>query len=111
MDHSKHKIGGYGKGGVRIYLWYDLFATIKNNIPAIDEQTAIFRVLQFADNEIQILKNKMEKLKRQKKRLMQVLLIGKRLLNFDSSDLYDGHDSTLNSHKNHNNHKNHSSDK
>lgn len=47
---------------------------------SLKEQTAISQVLQAADTEIQFLKNKMEKLKEQKKGLMQVLLTGKKRL-------------------------------
>ena len=48
--------------------------------PTIEEQTAIARVLQAADKEIQMLKAKCEKLKEQKKGLMQILLTGIRRL-------------------------------
>ena len=84
LDHTKHKISSYGEGGVRIYLWYDLFAKIKIKIPAVEEQTAINKVLKCADNEIKILKIKAEKLKQQKKGLMQVLLTGKNRLKIDA---------------------------
>jgi type I restriction enzyme, S subunit len=47
-------------------------------INSIEEQTAIARVLQAADKEIQLLKAKTEKLREQKKGLMQVLLTGKK---------------------------------
>lgn len=45
--------------------------------PSVSEQTAISTVLQTADNEIRLLKNKLDKLKEQKRGLMQVLLTGK----------------------------------
>ena len=53
-------------------------------IPRLEEQVAIAKVLQAADIEIQLLKNKVEKLKNQKNGLMQVLLTGKKrfLLNY-----------------------------
>jgi type I restriction enzyme, S subunit len=44
------------------------------------EQTAIAKVLQTADKEIQLLKTRTEKLREQKKGLMQVLLTGKKRL-------------------------------
>jgi type I restriction enzyme S subunit len=50
------------------------------NLPSPEEQTAITLVLQAADKEIQLEKNKLEKLKEQKKGLMQVLLTGKKRL-------------------------------
>jgi len=46
-------------------------------LPTIEEQTAIAQVLQAADKEISLLKAKAEKLREQKKGLMQVLLTGK----------------------------------
>lgn len=56
---------------------YDDFCIVKIPNPAIEEQTAIAQVLQAADKEISLLKAKAEKLREQKKGLMQVLLTGK----------------------------------
>ena len=56
---------------------YNLSFIIHNSI---EEQTAIAQVLQAADKEIQLLKTKTEKLREQKKGLMQVLLTGKKRL-------------------------------
>lgn len=53
------------------------FFNLKVNIPFLEEQTAIAQVLQAADKEISLLKAKAEKLREQKKGLMQVLLTGK----------------------------------
>ena len=80
LEHTKHRIGSLGEGGVRIYLWYDLFAKLKMDLPSIEEQTAIARVLQAADKEISLLRARLDKLKEQKKGLMQVLLTGKKRL-------------------------------
>lgn len=49
-------------------------------LPFFKEQIAIARVLQAADTEISLLKAKAEKLREQKKGLMQVLLTGKKRL-------------------------------
>jgi len=56
---------------------YDDFCIVKIPNPTIPEQTAIAQVLQAADREISLLKAKAEKLREQKKGLMQVLLTGK----------------------------------
>lgn len=64
------------RGGLR----WDAFSIIKIFIPNFQEQTAIAQVLQNADNEITLLKNKLEKLKEQKKGLMQILLTGMKRL-------------------------------
>lgn len=61
------------RGGLR----WDGFSIIKIKLPSIEEQTAITQVLQAADKEISLLKAKAEKLREQKKGLMQVLLTGK----------------------------------
>ncbi len=64
------------RGGLR----WDGFSIIKIKLPLYEEQTAIAQVLQAADKEISLLKAKAEKLRQQKKGLMQVLLTGKKRL-------------------------------
>ncbi|MDD4149653.1 MAG: restriction endonuclease subunit S [Bacteroidales bacterium] len=59
---------------------YDDFCTVKIPCPDIEEQTAISKVLQSADKEIDILKQKKNYLEEQKKGLMQQLLTGKKRL-------------------------------
>jgi len=59
------------------------FFSLKIKTPSIEEQTAIAQVLQTADKELEFLKAKTEKLKEQKKGLMQVLLTGKKRLNIN----------------------------
>lgn len=49
----------------------------KLNIPPIEEQTAIANILQTADKEIKLTEERIEKLREQKKGLMQQLLTGK----------------------------------
>ncbi len=56
---------------------YDDFCLVKIPYPSSDEQYAIAQVLQVADKEISLLKAKAEKLREQKKGLMQQLLTGK----------------------------------
>jgi len=53
------------------------FFSLKITVPSYEEQTVIAQVLQAADKEISLLKAKAEKLREQKKGLMQVLLTGK----------------------------------
>ena len=65
------------QGSVRDSLSFDGLCSMKFFIPSIEEQTAIAQVLQAADKEISLLKAKAEKLREQKKGLMQVLLTGK----------------------------------
>jgi type I restriction enzyme, S subunit len=56
------------------------FFSLKVTVPSNEEQTAIAQVLQAADKEISLLKAKAEKLREQKKGLMQQLLTGKKRL-------------------------------
>lgn len=62
---------------------YDDYCIVKIPDPSIEEQTAIAQVLQAADKEIQLLKAKTDKLREQKKGMMQVLLTGKKRLTID----------------------------
>jgi type I restriction enzyme S subunit len=68
------------QGSVRDSLSFDGLCSMKFFIPSIEEQTAIAQVLQAADKEINLLKAKAEKMREQKKGLMQVLLTGKKRL-------------------------------
>jgi len=57
------------------------FCIVKTILPQTkQEQTVIAQVLQSADNEVNLLKAKAEKLRKQKKGLMQQLLTGKKRL-------------------------------
>ena len=66
------------RGGLR---WND-FASIKIALPSIEEQTAIAEVLTAADREIDLAKEKLERLRRQKRGLMQQLLTGKKRVKY-----------------------------
>lgn len=77
IEKTQHDISRYGEGGVRIYLWFELFATIKIELPQIDEQDAILKILDAASAELNQYQEKLEQLQLQKKGLMQQLLTGK----------------------------------
>jgi type I restriction enzyme S subunit len=64
------------RGGLR---WKN-FKGIKINIPPLEEQTAIAKVLNTADQEIALLTTQRNQLQLQKKGLMQQLLTGKKRL-------------------------------
>jgi type I restriction enzyme S subunit len=64
-----------GAGRNRVLSKTD-FLNLELKVPGVEEQTAIANVLQSADKEIQLLKQKLELLKEQKKGLMQILLTG-----------------------------------
>ena len=59
------------------------FFSLGIKIPKVQEQTAIATILETADKEIRLFKEKVEKLKEQKKGMMQVLLTGKKRLKID----------------------------
>ncbi len=68
------------QGGSRTYMYFSALEELSIYLPSIDEQNAITNVFQTADKEIQALQSKLDKLKEQKKGLMQVLLTGKKRL-------------------------------
>jgi len=68
------------QGGSRTYVYFKTLCQLKLNLPLLEEQTAIAHVLKAADKEIQLLKAKADKLREQKKGMMQVLLTGKKRL-------------------------------
>lgn len=73
LDSTKNKINDFGEGGVRIYLWYDLFARIPILIPTLPEQTRITSFFNVLDKKIAELKQKKTLLERYKKGVMQKL--------------------------------------
>lgn len=76
-EYNRHMEGSINRrGGLR----WKSFSKIKINLPAFEEQQAIFEVLQIAEKDIRFLNKKLEKLKTQKKGLMQQLLTGKKRL-------------------------------
>ena len=64
------------RGGLR----WDEFSKIKVPVPSIKEQNAISNFFLVVDKEIELLQNKLNYLKEQKKGLMQLLLTGKKRL-------------------------------
>ncbi len=75
-------ISSYGVHIEKMTFDFTTFLELKIKIPSIEEQTAIAQILQTADKEIELLQSKLEKLREQKKGLMQVLLTGKKRLNY-----------------------------
>jgi len=77
MNYYKQKLTKYAIGTSQLVLAMNALKEAKFVLPEQEEQTAIAQVLQAADKEISLLKAKAEKLREQKKGLMQVLLTGK----------------------------------
>ena len=76
MKFMLQMISPGGAGRNRVMSKSD-FIKLEFLLPEYAEQTAIAQVLQAADKEISLLKAKAEKLREQKKGLLQVLLTGK----------------------------------
>lgn len=79
MKFMLEMISPGGAGRNRVMSKSD-FIKLEFLLPECKEQTAIAQVLQAADKEISLLKAKAEKLREQKKGLMQQLLTGKKRL-------------------------------
>lgn len=73
-------ISSYGVHIEKMTFDFENFLQLEMSLPSFKEQTAIAQVLQAADKEIKLLKIKTEKLREQKKGMMQVLLTGKKRL-------------------------------
>lgn len=73
---KKIEIAKYAQGITIIHLYSKDFKHLKIKLPLLPEQQKIAKVLSFADDEINLLKNELEELKLQKKALMQKLLTG-----------------------------------
>ena len=74
-------IPAYTQGSVRDSLSFDGLCSMKFYIPTLQEQKTISAILERADKEIEIQKQKLAAMQAQKKGLMQVLLTGKKRIN------------------------------
>lgn len=73
-------ISSYGVHIEKMTFDFESFLSLGMKLPSYEEQTAIVKVLNAAEKEIKLLRKKAEKLRDQKKGLMQVLLTGKKRL-------------------------------
>ncbi|MBK8855713.1 MAG: restriction endonuclease subunit S [Saprospiraceae bacterium] len=80
INYFRKKLSMFAIGTSQLVLTINELKKAKFKFPEQKEQTAISQVLQVADKEISLLKNKVDKLREQKKGLMQVLLTGKKRL-------------------------------
>jgi type I restriction enzyme S subunit len=76
----RQKLTKFSIGTSQLVLAMNALKKASFEFPSHEEQTAIAQVLQAAANEVQVLRSKLDKLKEQKKGLMQVLLTGKKRL-------------------------------
>ena len=70
-------ISSFGVHIEKMTFDFDSFLSLEMLVPPLDEQKAIVEFIQLIDREILLLKIKAEKLREEKKGLMQVILTGK----------------------------------
>lgn len=75
-------ISSYGVHIEKMTFDFENFLTLDMKLPAIEEQQAIVKVMQFSTDEITLLGRRLKFLKDQKKGLMQILLTGKKRLKY-----------------------------
>ena len=77
-EHFRNYMSVLAQGSTRFNISKKEVMKLKIDLPTIEEQTAIAEVLTAADREIELAKEKLERLRRQKRGLMQQLLTGKK---------------------------------
>jgi len=77
LKNIQNKIYSFQSGGAQPHIYPKDLQILKIILPPLKEQQKIAKVLSTADKEIELLKNELKELKKQKKALMQKLLTGK----------------------------------
>lgn len=80
---ARYRIESGAQGSVRETLNFDAMRAFPFKLPPLEEQQKIASVLNTADREIELLTQKIEHLKIEKRALMQQLLTGKRRVKVD----------------------------
>ena len=75
LEKTKFDINRYGEGGVRVYLWYPLFSSIKICKPAIAEQEKIANFLDSLDKKLDAVNQHIELTQTFKKGLLQQMFV------------------------------------
>ncbi|WP_296110720.1 restriction endonuclease subunit S [uncultured Alistipes sp.] len=75
-------VSSYGVHIEKMTFDLDAFMSLSMNLPPIEEQNRIVEVISTATNEIELAKEKLERLRRQKRGLMQQLLTGKKRVKY-----------------------------
>ena len=71
-------VSSYGVHIEKMTFDLDAFMSLSMNLPPIEEQDRIVEIILTATNEIELAKEKLDRLRRQKRGLMQQLLTGKK---------------------------------
>lgn len=77
-EHFRNYMSSLAQGSTRFNISKKEIMKLKIDLPTIEEQTAIAEVLTAADREIELAKEMLERLRCQKRGLMQQLLTGKK---------------------------------
>jgi len=85
LSSMKEKIKLQGQQGTQSNLNAGMVKDFIINLPSIEEQKIISSVLNLSDQEIDVLKQKLNCLKQEKKALMQQLLTGKRRVKVEAA--------------------------
>lgn len=85
LSSMKEKIKLQGQQGTQSNLNAGMVKEFIINLPSIEEQKIISSVLNLSDQEIDVLKQKLNHLKQEKKALMQQLLTGKRRVKVEAA--------------------------
>ncbi len=75
-------VSSYGVHIEKMTFDLDAFMSLSMNLPPIEEQDRIVEIILTATNEIELAKEKLDRLRRQKRGLMQQLLTGKKRIKF-----------------------------
>jgi type I restriction enzyme S subunit len=75
LDRTKYQITTFGEGGVRIYLWYELFSLIKCELPCLEEQQKIADFLSAIDKKIELCEKQIADTEKFKKGLLQQMFV------------------------------------
>lgn len=83
LSFQQERIYTYQSGGAQPHIYPRDLAVMKIKLPSLEEQQKIAAVLNTADREIELLAQKLDYLKTEKRALMQQLLTGKRRVKVD----------------------------
>ena len=75
LDSTNHYFNVYGEGGVRVYLWYHLFAGIKLDLPSLPEQRRIASFLRALDDSIALVERQRVGAEAFKRGLLQKMFV------------------------------------
>lgn len=75
LESFKNQVISFGEGGVRIYLWYDLFAKIRVQLPSQLEQIKIANFLTVLNDKIKGVTQQIEQTQQFKKGLLQQMFV------------------------------------